>query len=86
LAGTDTPQGNDQPVTPDAPSRFIKMSVNITHETAESMLDLAARKDITRTEVLRRSVATQKFLQDAIDRGAKVLIKEGRDTFQLVLV
>ncbi|HEY7439848.1 MAG TPA: hypothetical protein VIC35_10685 [Acidimicrobiia bacterium] len=62
------------------------MSANITHETADSMVDLAARKGITRTEVLRRSIATQKFLQDAIDRGAKVLIKDGNDISELVLI
>jgi hypothetical protein len=59
--------------TRDAPTR---LSVNLSREVADVLKSLTARRGITVTEAIRRAISTQAYIEDALDRGAKILISE----------
>ena len=64
-----------------ADSNIVKISVNLTEDAVEALKDLAAKRGTTVTDVLRRAISTEKYL-DHVQReeGAKVLVedKKGR--------
>lgn len=55
-----------------------KVTVNLGDEVVAVLRDLAARRDTSLTDTLRRAIANEKFFQDELDQGSKILI-EGRD-------
>ena len=56
----------------------IKMSVNISRETVNVLRHLAAKRNITMTEVLRQAIGTEKFLDEVSDNRGTVLIEDKR--------
>jgi hypothetical protein len=56
------------------PSR--RATVTFSDESAAAADALTLRRGITLTELVRRAVSHEKFLDDAVQRGAKVLIQE----------
>ncbi len=54
----------------------VRLSVNLTQEVAEALKSIARRHGITLTEAIRRAISTQKFIEDALDGKAKILIVE----------
>lgn len=60
-----------------ADSNIVKISVNLTEDAVEALKDLAAKRGTTVTEVLRRAISTEKYL-DQVQRneGAKVLVED----------
>lgn len=50
-----------------------RLSVNINDETAVALKSLAARRDTSVTEVVRRAVAVYKFMEDEVALGGKSL-------------
>lgn len=59
-----------------------KLNVNINDETAAALKDLADRRQITVTEVVRRAVSVYKFIEDEVGDGqAKLkLVKPDGET------
>jgi hypothetical protein len=57
-------------------SATSRLSVNLSKEAADALRTMTDRRNITTTEAIRRAISTQKFIEDALDRGAKVLIVE----------
>jgi predicted transcriptional regulator len=53
-----------------------RLSVNLSREVAEALASIARRHDTTITEAVRRSISTQKYIEDALDTGAKILVAE----------
>jgi len=43
---------------------------------AEALTEIANKHGTTITEAVRRSISTQKYIEDALDKGAKILIVE----------
>lgn len=58
---------------------FIKVSMNLPRQIVAAVEELAHRRGTTKTEVVRRAISTEKFLQDQIDRKAKILIEDSDD-------
>jgi hypothetical protein len=53
-----------------------RLSVNLSPEVAEALRSITSRRDVTITEVVRQAISLQKYVEDALDRGAKILIAE----------
>lgn len=66
-------------------ARWERLSVNLAPEVAEALRDLARRRRVSVTEVVRQAISDEKYLQDAADDGAKILIQEeGRPLRELI--
>lgn len=52
-----------------------RMSINLSDEVAAAIQEIAERHNITVTEVIRRAVGTQKYIEDAALRGETIFIK-----------
>ena len=55
---------------------FTKISVNLSDEVVEILREMAARENVTMTEILRRAISTQKFLEDAKAEGKTILLRD----------
>jgi predicted transcriptional regulator len=53
-----------------------RLSVNLSREVAEALASIARKHSTTITEAVRRSISTQKYIEDALDREAKILVAE----------
>ena len=67
-------------------SDVVRLSVNLNEETAEALKKLAADKDITITEVMRRAVAVTKFLYDEQDKGKTIQVVSRKGKIQNVIL
>lgn len=67
--------------------KIIKMSVNFPISVVKELRGLSEKRNTTMTEVLRRAIGTEKFIQDVMDEGGKILVedKDG-DIRQLVFL
>ena len=52
-----------------------RMSINLSDEVAAAIQEIAERHNISVTEVIRRAVGTQKYIEDAALRGETIFIK-----------
>ena len=60
-----------------------KLNVNINDETAAALKELADRRQITVTEVVRRAVSVYKFIEDEVvdgDSTLKLVKSDGSET------
>jgi len=53
-----------------------RLSVNLSREVAEALAEIARKHGSSITEAVRRSISTQKYVEDAHKRGAKILVEE----------
>jgi hypothetical protein len=53
-----------------------KVTVNLPEEQIEFLQEIAKRENLTFTEVLRRSIKSEKFFTEQEDKGRKILIEE----------
>jgi hypothetical protein len=53
-----------------------RLSVNLSREVAEALTWIARKHGTTITEAVRRSISTQKYIEDALDQEAKILVAE----------
>lgn len=53
-----------------------KVTVNLSDETIDDLKEVASKRGITLTEAIRKAIATEKFVQDKQDEGAKILIEK----------
>jgi hypothetical protein len=66
--------------------RLIKTSVTLPEESLNSLREISKKTGASMAEVLRKAIATEKFLQDTVAEGGKVLIEERDKTLkQLIL-
>lgn len=54
----------------------VRLSVNLSADVANALRELAEFRNTTVTDVLRSAIGTEKFLQEATNRQAKILIEE----------
>ncbi len=62
--------------TTDDSRGVIKISLNLPRYVFDAVKELAARSHTTNTAVIRHAIEFMKYLDDASQNGAKVLIKE----------
>jgi hypothetical protein len=64
----------------------VKLSVNLPQEDVAVIRDLAKRRSSTMTEVIRRGIGTQKYLQDVIDKGGKIFVEDRRGRLREIVL
>lgn len=57
----------------------VRLSVNLSRKAAEALKSITERREITLTEAVRRAISTQLWVEDTLDRGAKILVVEPGD-------
>ena len=62
-----------------------KVTVNLPDQTVEAIQEIAKRRGTTVTEALKQVIENQRFLQDEVDNGSKVLIKSPDQSYREVL-
>lgn len=63
----------------------VRLSVNLSAEAAEFVRSMTAERGITITEAIRRALSTQKYVEEARRRGARIFIEEeGQPRTELV--
>jgi hypothetical protein len=65
--------------------KFVRLSVNLSFETAETFKELLTRKGMSITEGIRRAIAVWKFLEDERSRGNEIAVIEKDDTVRKVV-
>lgn len=63
----------------------VKLSLNLSPGDVAMLRELAKRRDTTMTEVIRRGVSMQKYLQDASDKGGKILVEDRRGRLRQIV-
>ena len=71
-----------------ATQELVRLSVNMTPETAEALKELAASKHLSYTEAIRRAIAIAKYIDDEVKDGRKVqtVDDERKDIRELILI
>jgi hypothetical protein len=57
-------------------SRALKTTISLTPEAAAVLRELAANRNVSFAEVIRRALHIEKLLQDAQRGGGKLMIEE----------
>lgn len=52
-----------------------KITVSLTDEAAAAVEDLASRKGISASETVRRGIALMRFLEEQIEAGSSILVR-----------
>jgi hypothetical protein len=55
---------------------YQKISVNLSNEVLGALRELAERDGVTMTEVLRRAISTQTFIENAQREGKAILLRD----------
>jgi Ribbon-helix-helix protein, copG family len=66
--------------------RFVRLSVNLSLETAEIFRSLIDRKGLSISEGIRRAIAVWKFVEDERARGNQIAVVEPNDQVHKVMV
>lgn len=69
-------------------SEVVRLSVNLNHETAAALKDLAKDQGLSMTEVMRRAISVYKFVIDERDAGRKIhtMDQDGRNVREMVMM
>jgi hypothetical protein len=59
-----------------ADQKIVRTSMNLPEESIQTLRELAQKTGSSMAEVVRRAVATEKFLRDTVAEGSKILIKD----------
>ena len=68
------------------PESMLRLSININAATATALRELAARRNVSVTEVVRRAVAISKLVEDEAAAGHVIQILDGKTVRELVLL
>ena len=52
-----------------------KLTVNLSDEAVTALEAISAQRGVSVTEVLRQAIASEKFLNDEVSKGAKILVE-----------
>ena len=61
-----------------------KVTINLPEEEVKFLQEIADKENRTFTEVLRRSINTEKFFVEQEKAGKKILIEDGKEIRQIV--
>jgi hypothetical protein len=63
-------------VAEDQRDKLTRLHVNLNRQTADALRDIAERKEISATEVIRQAVGTLKWIEEVHARGGFVEVTE----------
>lgn len=58
---------------------WVRLSVNLAPDVAESLRRLAKGNQITATEAIRRAIGIYQFIDGEVTQGHKILVSSGKD-------
>lgn len=64
----------------------VRLSANLSLKVANALKELAERRGVTMTEMLRQAISHEKFFQDAVDRNEKVLLRDPDGAYREVIM
>jgi hypothetical protein len=64
----------------------VKLSVNLPQEDVTVIRELAKKRSTTMTAVLRRGIAMQKYLQDAVDKGGSIFVEDRKKRLRQIVL
>jgi hypothetical protein len=64
----------------------VKLSVNLPLEDVAVIRELAEKRRTTMTEVIRKGIGVQKYLQDAVDKGGKIFVENRRGRLREIVL
>jgi predicted transcriptional regulator len=69
-------------------SEVVRLSVNLSQETAAALKNLANDQGLSMTEVMRRAISIYKFVIDERDAGRKIhtMDADGRNVREMVMM
>ena len=65
---------------------MVKTTMDLPQESLDTLRELADKTGVSMAEVVRRSVAIDKFLHDTKSEGGKILIKNKDATVRELIV
>jgi Ribbon-helix-helix protein, copG family len=64
----------------------VKTTLNLSAETSETLRELAADRQTTFAEVIRRALRVERFLHEAQKEGRKILVQDVDDTVKELVI
>lgn len=85
MARRSDPELQDQTGAKDQ-EHSVRLSVNLSSESAETFRALLKRKGLTITEGIRRAIAVWKFVEDETYKGNQIAVIERDGTMRTVVL
>jgi Ribbon-helix-helix protein, copG family len=85
VARVSRDSGVDQDTSEDQ-ERTVRLSVNLSVESAETLRALIRRKGLTITEGIRRAIAVWKFVEDESSKGNQLAVIEADGSIRKVVL
>jgi hypothetical protein len=82
-ASQDSNVGQDGP---EDQERSVRLSVNLSVESAETLRGLTRRKGLTITEGIRRAIAVWRFIEDENNNGNQIAVIEHDGSIRKVVL
>ena len=67
-------------------SDTVKLSANLSRPVANTLKELAERRGVSMTEMLRQAISHEKFFQDAVDQDEKVLVRDRNGNYREIIL
>jgi hypothetical protein len=84
---TRVPEGTDLDQKDlSAQERSVRLSVNLSNETAQTFRALIRRKGLSITEGIRRAIIVWKFVEDETSKGNQIAIIERDESVRKVVL
>lgn len=80
-----TPSNPQEAADKGGQEKFVRLSVNLSPETADVFKTLSTQKGLSITEGIRRAIAVWKFLEDERSRGNEIAVLEADGTVRKVV-
>lgn len=65
---------------------MVKVSMNLPMSEAAVVAEMAQDRHITKTDVVRRAIALEQFVEDVLAKNGKILIEREDGTVERVLL
>lgn len=62
----------------------VKVTVSLPQDTVDVIKELASKHGVTASELLRRSVATEKFFDEVERDNGKILVERGNKIQEII--
>jgi hypothetical protein len=83
---THVPQDIDFEEQKTSQERSVRLSVNLSQETAQTLRGLIGRKGLSITEGIRRAIAVWKFVEDETSKGNQLAVIERDNSVKTVIL
>lgn len=65
---------------------IVRLTANISSEVFAALVEIATKNGTTKTEALRRAISHQKFFNDAVAKGEKILLRSPDGQYREVIL